>query len=102
MRGTNAPQSSWAFTASCRCPRAPRAAAFRARSLRADQGLAGWVASHGRPLAVPNVRSDPRTVALEWFEAHGLTSVHATPIVVHSSLLGVLVLFGTVPFRLQE
>jgi diguanylate cyclase (GGDEF)-like protein len=77
------------------------AADFPERTLRFDQGIAGWVASHGRPLDVPDVFADPRTVGREWFEAHRLSSVYATPIVVHSSLLGVLVLYGTAPFRLR-
>src|ERR1051326_5925004 len=71
------------------------AADYPARTLRFDQGIAGWVAAHGRALDVPDVFREPRASALEWFRAHGLTSVYATPIVFHSSLLGVLVLFGS-------
>ena len=77
------------------------AADFPTRTLRFDEGIAGWVASHSRPLDVPDVFRDSRTQAREWFKAHGFTSAHATPIVVHGTLLGVLVLFGTTPFRLR-
>ena len=78
------------------------AADYPARTLRFDEGIAGWVASHNRALDVPDVFRDSRTQAREWFKAHGFTSAHATPIVVHGTLLGVLVLFGTTPFRLRD
>jgi diguanylate cyclase (GGDEF)-like protein len=76
------------------------AADFPVRTLRFDQGIEGWVASHGRALNVPEVSSEPRVYATDWFRTHGLSSAYATPIVFHSSLLGVLVLAGTAPFRL--
>jgi diguanylate cyclase (GGDEF)-like protein len=72
------------------------------QTLRFDQGIAGWVATHGRALDVPDVLHDLRADAREWFAAHGLTSVYATPIVFHSSLLGVLVMFGRGPFRITD
>ena len=78
------------------------AADFPERTMRFDQGIVGWVASHSRALDIPDALRDSRVVAREWFQAHGLTSLYATPIVVHSSLLGVLVLFGTTPFRLRD
>ena len=74
---------------------------FPLKRLRFDQGIEGWVAAHGRALDVPNVPTDPRAMAGEWLEARGLTSVYATPILSHSALLGVLVLFGKTPFRLS-
>jgi len=77
------------------------AADFPDRVLRFDQGIAGWVALHARAVDVPDVFRDARTRGGDWFRAHGLSSVHAMPIVVHSSLLGVLVLYGTAPFRLR-
>ncbi|MBM4443228.1 MAG: diguanylate cyclase [Candidatus Rokubacteria bacterium] len=73
---------------------------FPVRRLRFDQGIAGWVAAHGRAVEVADVARDPRTLATEWLAAHGLSSIYATPIVFHASLLGVLVLYGTAPFRL--
>ncbi len=76
------------------------AADYPLRTLRFDDGLAGWVAAHGRALEVPDVFHDPRIVARDWFRAHGFTSAYATPIVFHSSLLGVLELYGPAPFGL--
>jgi diguanylate cyclase (GGDEF)-like protein len=78
------------------------AADYPVQTLRFDEGIAGWVASHGRPLDIPDAESDPRTFAAEWFRGHGFTSAFATPIVFQSSLLGVLVLFGRAPFRLGD
>jgi diguanylate cyclase (GGDEF)-like protein len=75
------------------------AADFPVRTLRFDQGVLGWVASQGRAVDVPDVTQDSRIFAKEWFRTHGLTSTYITPIVFHSSLLGVLVLSGTAPFR---
>ena len=75
---------------------------FPGRTVRFDQGMAGWVATHGRSLDVPDVFHDPRTYAHEWYVSHGLTSAYAMPIVFHSSLLGVLVMFGTTPFRITD
>ena len=78
------------------------AADFPSDMVRFDHGIVGWVATHGRPLNVPDVFADSRTLAREWYRAHELTSVHATPIVVHSSLLGVLALYGPTPFHLRD
>ena len=78
------------------------AADYPVQTLRFDEGIAGWVASHGRALEIPDVTSDPRTFAVDWFRAHELTSALATPIVFQNSLLGVLVLFGRSPFRLGD
>jgi diguanylate cyclase (GGDEF)-like protein len=72
------------------------------RTVRFDQGIEGWVASHGRALDVPDVVNDARIAAPDWYRAHELSSAYATPIVFHSSLLGVLVLAGTAPFRLTD
>jgi diguanylate cyclase (GGDEF)-like protein len=73
---------------------------FPVRRVRFDEGIPGWVAAHGRALAVPDMSQEPRTIAGDWCAAHGLTSAYGTPIVFHSSLLGVLVLFGVGPFAL--
>jgi diguanylate cyclase (GGDEF)-like protein len=75
---------------------------FPVRTLRFDQGIEGWVASQVRALDVPDVTKEPRIFAAEWFRTHGLVSAYATPIVFHSSLLGVLVLSGTAPFQLAD
>jgi diguanylate cyclase (GGDEF)-like protein len=74
---------------------------FPVRRARYDEGLVGWVSSHGRAVDVPDIFTDGRVFALEWFTTHGLTSAYALPILFHSSLLGVLVLYGAEPFRLS-
>jgi diguanylate cyclase (GGDEF)-like protein len=73
---------------------------FPVRRVRFDEGFPGWIAAHGRALEVPDVTRDSRALSGEWLAAHGLTSMYGAPIVFHSSLLGVLVLFGAAPFQL--
>jgi GAF domain-containing protein/DNA-binding response OmpR family regulator len=60
----------------------------------------GWVAQHRQPLHIPDVFIDRRVVALDWYRAHGLTSLLALPILHHDVLLGVLVLNRRRPFHL--
>jgi diguanylate cyclase (GGDEF)-like protein len=74
---------------------------YPGRAIRYNEGLAGWVAHHRRPLDVPAIATDPRPTAREWFAGHGLTSAWLAPIVSHDSLLGVLALLGRAPFRLE-
>jgi len=71
-----------------------------AKNLAFGQGPAGWVAAQGRVLNSPDMFSDPRTLNHDWLRAHGVTSGLFTPIVFHDSLLGVLGMYGTLPFRL--
>jgi diguanylate cyclase (GGDEF)-like protein len=73
---------------------------FPTHTLGFDDGIAGWVAAHGRSLEVPDVFQDPRTFAVKWFRKHNLSSAYATPIVFHGALLGVVVLFAPAPFQL--
>ena len=70
-------------------------------AIRYNEGLAGWVATHRRPLDAPDLATDPRLLARDWFARHGLTSAWMAPIVFHDSLLGVLGLLGRAPFRLD-
>jgi PAS domain S-box-containing protein len=74
------------------------AADFPVGSMSFDQGGAGWVATHRRALSVPDVAADPRIVAQSWWQAHGLTSYHAVPVVLGERLLAVLALTGAAPF----
>ena len=78
------------------------AADFPARTLSFDQGVLGAVAAQRRAIDVPDVAQDTRIYASDWFRTHGLSSAYVTPIVFHNSLLGVLVLSGTTPFRLTR
>jgi diguanylate cyclase (GGDEF)-like protein len=68
-------------------------------AIRYNEGLAGWVAVHRRPLDVPDLATDPRLLARDWFARHGLASAWFAPIVFHDSLLGVLGLMGRTPLR---
>ena len=71
------------------------------RTLRFDEGGAGWVVQHRRRLHVPNVSADARIVNGEWLQAHGLGSLLLVPILAEDVLLGVLSLMGREPFRLE-
>jgi diguanylate cyclase (GGDEF)-like protein len=75
---------------------------YPVQRLRFDEGIAGWVASHGRAAEIPDVGNDPRTAAPEWYRAHELTSAFARPVMFQSSLLGVLMLIGRGPLRLGD
>jgi two-component system NarL family sensor kinase len=66
-------------------------------SLREDQGIVGWVLSHGRPLCVGDVRSDPRYVKMPGSE--GTLSELAVPIQTGGQTLGVLNIESVQPNR---
>jgi GAF domain-containing protein len=68
-------------------------------SLPFDVGVLGWVARYGRVVNVPDVFSDGRFVALDWWRAHGLQSFFGMPVMLDGVLLGVLALNGREPFR---
>src|SRR5439155_9705563 len=57
-------------------------------SLTEDQGIVGWVVAHGQPLRVPDVRNEPRYLAVPATE--GTRSELAVPIRTGGQLLGVL------------
>jgi signal transduction histidine kinase/DNA-binding response OmpR family regulator/HAMP domain-containing protein len=65
-------------------------------------GGVGWVAVHRCPLNVPDMSTDERVVAHPWFQKHGFTSVLALPIVFENTLLAVLLLIGSQPFRFES
>jgi len=67
---------------------------------RFGEGGSGWVAEHRRTLHVPDVFTDDRIVAREWFRKHGLRSALTVPILFGDSLLGVLGLYARSPFAL--
>lgn len=68
-------------------------------SLPFDVGVLGWVARYGRVFNVPDVFSDGRFVALDWWRSHGLKSFFGLPVMLDGVLLGVLALNGREPFR---
>ncbi|MEK7372326.1 MAG: GAF domain-containing protein, partial [candidate division NC10 bacterium] len=74
---------------------------FPIRSLGFDQGVIGWVATHRRPLNIPDAVADGRFVALDWWRAHGLTSFYGVPVLQEGALLAVLALNSRKPFSLD-
>ena len=74
---------------------------FPIRSLGFDQGVIGWVATHRRPLNIPDAVADGRFVALDWWRAHGLKSFYGVPVLQEGALLAVLALNSRKPFSLD-
>ncbi|HXH13552.1 MAG TPA: GAF domain-containing protein [Alphaproteobacteria bacterium] len=79
------------------------AAEYPVQRVGFDQGTAGWVAIHRRPLNVPDVFADPRIrpSTYAWWRAYGLKSTFLMPILYQEALLGVLVLNGRQPFHFK-
>jgi signal transduction histidine kinase/DNA-binding response OmpR family regulator/putative methionine-R-sulfoxide reductase with GAF domain len=77
------------------------AADYRTTKMRFGERSVGWVASHRRPLHIPDVFVDARVMPRDWFQAHDLRSLLALPIIHQETLLGVLVLTGRQPFHLK-
>ncbi|MEK7838321.1 MAG: GAF domain-containing protein, partial [candidate division NC10 bacterium] len=65
-----------------------------------DQGAVGWVATHRQPFQAPDIFADHRFIGREWWQAHGLRSFLAVPVLHEGVLLGVLALHGREPFTL--
>jgi signal transduction histidine kinase len=74
---------------------------FPVRVLPLDQGHAGWVATRRQPLNVPNIFANESTWSptYPWWQAHGLTSLMAVPILLDGTLLAVLAMNGREPFQ---
>jgi signal transduction histidine kinase/DNA-binding response OmpR family regulator/HPt (histidine-containing phosphotransfer) domain-containing protein/HAMP domain-containing protein len=71
-------------------------------SLAIGEGLAGWVAYHRQPLAVPDVLADTRTSSVfnpAWWAQHDLRSFYGVPVIHEGTLLAVLAMNGRQPFR---
>lgn len=73
---------------------------FPRRQVSFDEGSVGWVATHRRPLNVPDVFADNRFVAVEWWHRHQLRSFFGLPIFHEDRLIAVLSLNGRQPFQL--
>jgi PAS domain S-box-containing protein len=63
----------------------------------------GWVALHRRPLHVPDIDAPDSPVGQrEWFQARGLRSAYAVPILFQDQMLGVLSLTRATPFDFDD
>ena len=65
---------------------------------RFNQGAVGWIATHRKPLNVPNMFVDPRFSAHAWMRTHGFSSYFGMPVLFEGSLLAVLIFNGRQPF----
>ncbi|HEY7649124.1 MAG TPA: GAF domain-containing protein, partial [Methylomirabilota bacterium] len=74
---------------------------FPVREMRYDYGVLGWVATQRQTANVPDVFADPRFVPNEWWQAQGLRSLLAVPVILDGTLFAVLSLNGRGPFRLE-
>ena len=54
------------------------------------EGLAGWVMAHAAPLALVDALDDPRVKNRQWFEAEGVRSFLAVPIMLDMSPIGLV------------
>ncbi len=58
--------------------------------IRVGDSLSGWVAAHGRPLAITDLRKDPRAKFVELTERHGYCSYLCVPLRRGSESIGTL------------
>jgi len=67
------------------------AARFSSFHLKLGQGIAGWVAQHGEPLLVPDVRQDPRFCAqIDQCTGFRCRSILCVPLKAKEKTIGVL------------
>jgi len=67
------------------------AARFSPFRLKPGQGVAGWVAQHGKPLLVPDVRQDPRFYAqVDQATGFQCRSILCVPLKAKEQVIGVL------------
>jgi PAS domain S-box-containing protein len=59
-------------------------------TLRVGQSLSGWVAQHGRALAVPDMCRDPRAEFIELAESHGYRGFLCVPLRHGDEVIGTL------------
>jgi PAS domain S-box-containing protein len=67
--------------------------------LRVGDSLSGWVAQHGRPLAVPDMKKDPRAKFAEITERHGYRSFLCVPLRRGTDSIGTLEVVTKEPRR---
>lgn len=59
-------------------------------SLKRGEGLTGWTVLHGRPVAAPDARSDPRFKLLPETQEETLSSLLAVPLTVEGRTIGAM------------
>jgi signal transduction histidine kinase len=74
-------------------------AAVPLETLRFGEGAVGWVATQRRPLHIPDIVADDRSVGRDWVHAHDLRSFLGVPVLLEERLLAVLALHGRQPFE---
>jgi GAF domain-containing protein len=76
---------------------------FKDRSLGLDEGVVGYVASHGEPLVVANVLSEPRFKEKEMARRMGLVAMLGVPLQVQDGrVIGVLNCFTAEPHSFSD
>ena len=76
---------------------------FKDRRLGLDEGVVGYVASHGEPLVVPNVLSEPRFKEKEMARRMGLVAMLGVPLQVQDGrVIGVLNCFTAEPHAFSD
>jgi signal transduction histidine kinase len=71
---------------------------FLVENFHFGEGAVGWVATHRRPLHIPDLFADDRYSGRDWAQAHALRSFLAVPVLLEARLLAVLALYGQEPF----
>ena len=72
-------------------PTGPKAERLIDARLGPGKGIAGWVAEHGKPILVPNVREDPRFYAeIDTMSGFETQSILCVPLKAKTRLIGVL------------
>ncbi len=72
-------------------PTGPKAAKLTDIRLPPGEGIAGWVAEHGQPALVPNVREDPRFYQeIDKISEFETKSILCVPLKAKTKLIGVL------------
>jgi signal transduction protein with GAF and PtsI domain len=59
-------------------------------SLKMGQGLTGWAAQHGQPIAVCDAQADPRFHYVPWTEEYVFRSLLAVPLINRERVIGAM------------
>jgi signal transduction histidine kinase/DNA-binding response OmpR family regulator len=67
--------------------------------VRFGEDAVGWVARHRRPLHIPDLLADDRSLPHDWLTVHGLRSFLGVPVLLEDTLLAVVALYSPQPFQ---